>query len=31
VRERVLGVTAMYWHFMGGLWVYLMVLLFVWR
>jgi cytochrome c oxidase subunit 3 len=24
-------VTALYWHFMGGLWVYLVLLLFAWR
>lgn len=30
LRERWLGVTALYWHFMDGLWVYLFVLLF-WR
>lgn len=23
--------TALYWHFMGGLWAYLVVLLFAWR
>jgi cytochrome c oxidase subunit 3 len=23
--------TALYWHFMDGLWVYLFVLLFLWR
>ena len=26
-----LNVTAIYWHFMDGLWIYLMVLLFFWR
>lgn len=26
---RAIGATALYWHFMGGLWVYLLVLLFV--
>ncbi len=25
------NVTALYWHFMGGLWAYLVVLLFAWR
>ena len=25
------GTTAFYWHFMGGLWVYLLALLFGWR
>jgi len=29
--SRWVGVTSIYWHFMGGLWVYLLVLLFVWR
>lgn len=28
---RRFGVTSMYWHFMGVLWVYLLLLLFVWR
>ena len=27
----VLDVTALYWHFMDGLWIYLFFLLFVWR
>ena len=26
-----LNVTAIYWHFMDGLWIYLLVLLFFWR
>ena len=26
-----LEVTALYWHFMDGLWIYLLFLLFVWR
>jgi len=30
VRRRWVEVTALYWHFMDGLWLYLMVLLF-WR
>jgi cytochrome c oxidase subunit 3 len=30
-RERHEGVVALYWHFMDALWVYLLVLLFVWR
>jgi cytochrome c oxidase subunit 3 len=30
-RTRMVDVTAMYWHFMDGLWVYLLLLLFVWR
>ncbi len=25
------NVTALYWHFMDGLWVYLFILLFLWR
>lgn len=29
--RRVFDATALYWHFMGGLWVYLLLLLFVWR
>jgi cytochrome c oxidase subunit III len=28
---RALDVTALYWHFMDGLWVYLFVLLFAWK
>jgi heme/copper-type cytochrome/quinol oxidase subunit 3 len=29
---RILAdVTAIYWHFMDGLWIYLFVLLFFWR
>jgi cytochrome c oxidase subunit 3 len=28
---RFVEVTALYWHFMGVLWVYLLMLLFVWR
>ena len=29
---RILAdVTATYWHFMDGLWIYLFVLLFFWR
>ena len=28
---RWADVTALYWHFMGGLWAYLVVLLFAWR
>lgn len=26
-----LGVTALYWHFMDGLWIYLFLLLLLWR
>lgn len=29
--RRKLEVGALYWHFMGGLWAYLFLLLFVWR
>lgn len=29
--SRVVRVAAIYWHFMDGLWVYLLALLFVWR
>jgi cytochrome c oxidase subunit 3 len=30
--QRILAdVTAIYWHFMDGLWIYLFVLLFFWR
>jgi len=28
IRARWLGVAAIYWHFMGGLWLYLLFLLF---
>jgi cytochrome c oxidase subunit III len=32
VRRRVsVDVTALYWHFLDGLWVYLLVLLFFWK
>ena len=27
----LVGATALYWHFMDGLWVYLFILLFFWR
>jgi cytochrome c oxidase subunit 3 len=30
-RETVVEITAMYWHFMDGLWIYLYLLLLVWR
>jgi cytochrome c oxidase subunit 3 len=30
-QRTALGVTATYWHFMDGLWVYLFVLLFFWQ
>src|SRR5262249_49547388 len=29
--RTALDVTALYWHFMDGLWIYLFLLLFVWR
>ncbi len=29
--QTALDVTALYWHFMDGLWIYLLLLLFVWR
>lgn len=30
-RRTVVNVTALYWHFMDGLWIYLFLLLFFWR
>ncbi|HKP88199.1 MAG TPA: cytochrome c oxidase subunit 3 [Blastocatellia bacterium] len=30
-RRTVVNVTALYWHFMDGLWVYLFLLLFFWQ
>jgi cytochrome c oxidase subunit 3 len=30
-RQRGANVVGLYWHFMGGLWVYLFLLLFLWR
>jgi cytochrome c oxidase subunit 3 len=30
-RTRAIDAAALYWHFMDGLWVYLLVLLFRWR
>ena len=30
-EKSSLDVTALYWHFMDGLWIYLLVLLFLWR
>lgn len=30
-QQTAVDVVGIYWHFMGGLWVYLFVLLFVWR
>lgn len=29
--DAMVGAVALYWHFMDGLWVYLFVLLFLWR
>jgi cytochrome c oxidase subunit 3 len=32
IKKRLaVGVTAIYWHFMDGLWVYLFILLFFWK
>jgi cytochrome c oxidase subunit 3 len=31
LRESTLKAVALYWHFLDGLWIYLFVLLFVWR
>lgn len=30
-RQAVANAVALYWHFMGGLWIYLFLLLFLWR
>lgn len=30
-RLRVVNVAALYWHFMFGIWIYLFLLLFLWR
>ena len=30
-RSVAVDVTATYWHFMDGLWIFLFILLFVWR
>lgn len=30
-RRTVVGVVALYWHFMDGLWIYLFLLLFFWQ
>lgn len=30
-RQSAAGVIGLYWHFMDGLWVYLFLLLFLWR
>ncbi len=31
LNRTPIDVVAMYWHFMDGLWIYLMLLLFLWR
>jgi cytochrome c oxidase subunit 3 len=30
-RQTAASVVTIYWHFMGGLWIYLFLLLFLWR
>jgi cytochrome c oxidase subunit 3 len=30
-RQAVVDAVALYWHFMDGLWIYLFLLLFLWR
>jgi cytochrome c oxidase subunit 3 len=30
-KRTMVEVTALYWHFMDGLWIYLFLLLFFWR
>jgi cytochrome c oxidase subunit 3 len=30
-RQAAVNAVALYWHFMGGLWIYLFLLLFLWR
>jgi cytochrome c oxidase subunit 3 len=30
-REAAAGAVALYWHFMDGLWIFLFLLLFLWR
>jgi cytochrome c oxidase subunit 3 len=30
-RQAIAGAVALYWHFMDGLWIYLFLLLFLWR
>lgn len=30
-RSAAAGAVALYWHFMDGLWIYLFLLLFLWR
>jgi heme/copper-type cytochrome/quinol oxidase subunit 3 len=29
-KRTAIDVTAVFWHFLDGVWVYLMVLLYVW-
>jgi heme/copper-type cytochrome/quinol oxidase subunit 3 len=29
-KHTVIDISAIFWHFLDGLWVYLMVLLYVW-
>jgi cytochrome c oxidase subunit 3 len=29
-RRTVIDISAIFWHFLDGLWVYLMVLFYVW-
>jgi len=29
-RQTLIDISAIFWHFLDGLWVYLMVLLYVW-
>ena len=31
LRQDSAGAAALYWHFMDGLWIYLFLLLFLWR
>ena len=31
LRPASVGVMALYWHFMDGLWIYLLMLIFFWR
>ena len=30
-KRTLVEVTAMYWHFLGGLWIYILLLLWLWR
>jgi len=29
-KRTAIDVTAMYWHFLDGLWIYLLILFLVW-